>query len=65
MYNMTIRKWINEVEKNVEELKNDYEILEKQESESMRHEVKNDIKKIRTNLNIIITKVNDLIWIRR
>lgn len=60
MYNMTIRKWIQELEMALETLKNDYETFEEVETEESRHEVIRDIRDIRTNLNVVSTKVKDL-----
>jgi len=64
MYNMTIRKLINEAEKNLEALKNDYERLEDNESENTRRECFLDIKLLRTNLNTMVQKIKDLIWVK-
>lgn len=60
MYNMTIRKWIQELEMALETLKNDYETFEEVETEESRHEVIRDIRDIRANLNVVSTKVKDL-----
>lgn len=64
MYNMTIRKLINDVEKNLEALKNDYERLENIEKENIRRECLSDIKLLRTNLNTMVQKIKDLIWVK-
>ena len=62
MYNMAIRKWINDIEKDVDQLKQDYEIFEKNTSEVMRQELKKDISEIRKKVTIVNTKISDLIW---
>ncbi len=60
MYNMTIRKWIEKVEMEVETLKKDYETFEETETEEMRQEVLKDIKEIRTDKGIVNQKIKDL-----
>lgn len=60
MYNMTIRKWIEKVEIEVETLKKDYETFEETETEEMRQEVLKDIKEIRTDIGIVNKKIKDL-----